>query len=66
MTSSGAKTGSAAGADSGAPAATLTLTGTATDLYLLPWNRIGPGRLQAAGDPDAWEVWRRQVTITRD
>jgi uncharacterized protein (TIGR03083 family) len=48
----------------GAEPATLALSGTATDLYLLLWNRIGLERFTAEGDPGALSIWRSRATVT--
>ncbi|MEU8662204.1 maleylpyruvate isomerase family mycothiol-dependent enzyme [Actinoplanes philippinensis] len=48
--------------DPGAQPTGLTLTGTASDLYLLLWNRAEPPSLE--GDPAAWESWRDRATVT--
>lgn len=47
----------------GAGPATLALSGTAADLYLLLWNRIGPEKLTAEGDLGALDVWRARATV---
>ncbi|MBB2947569.1 uncharacterized protein (TIGR03083 family) [Actinoplanes lutulentus] len=46
--------------------ATLTIEGTASDLYLLLWNRTGLDRLDTTGDQQALETWRTKAKITRD
>lgn len=48
----------------GAEPATLTLTGTATDLYLLLWNRIDLDRFAVEGDPEALATWRDKSAVT--
>ena len=48
----------------GAEPATLTLSGTATDVYLLLWNRIGLDRFTVEGDPDALTTWRDKAAVT--
>lgn len=48
----------------GAEPATLALSGTATDLYLLLWNRIGLDDVTTEGDPDALAAWRSRATVT--
>ncbi len=53
----------------GAPAgpADCTVTGPAAEVYLLLWNRRGPGDLpgvQLTGDPEVLEYWRRGVRVT--
>ena len=50
----------------GAGPATLTLSGTATDIYLLLWNRIGLDRFTVEGDPGALATWRNKATVTWD
>ncbi|XVU28545.1 maleylpyruvate isomerase family mycothiol-dependent enzyme [Actinoplanes sp. CA-054009] len=47
----------------GAEPATLALSGTAGDLYLLLWNRIGPEELTADGDLGALDAWRGRATV---
>lgn len=47
----------------GAEPATLALSGTASDLYLLLWNRIGLDRLTAEGDPGALAAWRSSAAV---
>ncbi|WP_035861274.1 maleylpyruvate isomerase family mycothiol-dependent enzyme [Cryptosporangium arvum] len=49
--------------DAGAHPPTLTLTGRASDLYRLLWNRSGSERLVVRGDLDALETWRHRVAI---
>jgi len=44
--------------------ATLTLTGSASDIYVLLWNRTGVDRLEVQGDPDALDTWRTGATVT--
>jgi uncharacterized protein (TIGR03083 family) len=48
----------------GAEPATLALSGTATNLYLLLWNRIGLDHVTAEGDPGALATWRRRANVT--
>jgi uncharacterized protein (TIGR03083 family) len=43
--------------------ADLTVTGPASDLYLLLWNRAGDGRLDVRGDRAVLELWRDGVRI---
>lgn len=43
---------------------TLHLAGTATQLYLLLWNRAGIEGLDVHGDVAAWELWRSRATVT--
>jgi len=50
-------------ADGGEPA-TLTLSGTATDAYLLLWNRTGLERFTVEGDPGALDTWRSKAAVT--
>ena len=43
------------------------MTGPAAEVYLLLWNRRGPGDLpgvQLTGDPEVLEYWRRGVRVT--
>jgi uncharacterized protein (TIGR03083 family) len=42
----------------------LRLAGTASDLYLLLWNRAGTDGLDVDGDLQAWESWRSRATVT--
>ncbi|MFG1994578.1 maleylpyruvate isomerase family mycothiol-dependent enzyme [Actinoplanes sp. NPDC048988] len=51
-------------ADGAAPATTLTLSGAATDLYLLLWNRGGPDQLAVDGDLGALDAWRSRATVS--
>jgi hypothetical protein len=44
--------------------AALNLTGPASDLYLLLWNRTGVERLDARGDLQILEAWRRHAAVT--
>jgi uncharacterized protein (TIGR03083 family) len=50
--------------DNGERPAGLRLTGTASQLYLLLWNRLGAEDLDADGDLDAWESWNRRAAVT--
>ncbi|MDY0815269.1 maleylpyruvate isomerase family mycothiol-dependent enzyme [Kitasatospora purpeofusca] len=47
------------------PAADLTLTGPARDLYLLLWNRLpaGTGKVDRAGDETLLDLWRESARI---
>jgi uncharacterized protein (TIGR03083 family) len=44
--------------------AECTVEGTASDLYLFVWNRLGAGDLAVDGDPEVLGLWREQVRIT--
>lgn len=44
--------------------ATLHITGTASRLYLLLWNRTGLNGLDTNGDVRAWDAWRDRATVT--
>ncbi|MED7950120.1 maleylpyruvate isomerase family mycothiol-dependent enzyme [Streptomyces sp. BE303] len=48
-----------------APAADLTLTGPARDLYLLLWNRLpaDAGRVARSGDRSLLDLWRETAVI---
>jgi uncharacterized protein (TIGR03083 family) len=48
----------------GATAADCTVRGTASDLYLLAWNRRSPEGLEVQGDRSLLDVWRDTVQIT--
>ena len=48
----------------GAEPAMLAVSGTATELYLLLWNRIGLDDLVVDGDAGALDAWRGRATIT--
>jgi uncharacterized protein (TIGR03083 family) len=48
----------------GAGPATLALSGTATDVYLLLWNRIDLERFVVEGDPGALATWRSKAAVT--
>jgi len=48
----------------GAEPAMLAVSGTATELYLLLWNRIGLDDLVVEGDAGALDTWRGRATIT--
>ena len=48
----------------GAEPATLALSGTATDVYLLLWNRIDLDRFTVEGDPGALATWRSKAAVT--
>lgn len=41
----------------------LAVRGTASDLLLLLWNRIGPERCEVFGDAGLLERWRAEVTL---
>jgi hypothetical protein len=45
-------------------AAECAVAGTASDLYLLLWNRRSPDGLDVSGDPVVLDLWREQVRIT--
>jgi uncharacterized protein (TIGR03083 family) len=40
-----------------------TVSGPASDLYLLLWNRRGPDGLETSGDPNLLELWRGSVRV---
>jgi uncharacterized protein (TIGR03083 family) len=42
----------------------LRLAGTASDLYLLLWNRADVDGLDVDGDLAAWESWRSRAAVT--
>jgi uncharacterized protein (TIGR03083 family) len=44
--------------------ADLTLTGPATALYLLLWNRGRPGGLELDGDRAVLDLWRERANVT--
>ncbi|WP_433832221.1 maleylpyruvate isomerase family mycothiol-dependent enzyme [Actinoplanes sp. CA-015351] len=44
----------------------LTLGGSASDLYLLLWNRTGLDRLDTTGDRRALDIWKANAKITRE
>jgi uncharacterized protein (TIGR03083 family) len=46
-----------------APNASCTVDGTASDLYLLLWNRISPDELRVAGDPECLSIWRDAIRV---
>jgi uncharacterized protein (TIGR03083 family) len=48
----------------GAQPADLTVTGPATDLYLLLWNRIALDRLASKGNETLWSHWRDRAKVT--
>ncbi|MEV4279183.1 maleylpyruvate isomerase family mycothiol-dependent enzyme [Actinoplanes xinjiangensis] len=50
--------------DAGEQPAGLRLAGTASDLYLLLWNRAGVEGLDVDGDLAAWESWRDRAVVT--
>ncbi len=41
----------------------VTVEASASDLYLLLWNRIPAGAVPVTGDPDALTVWRDTVRV---
>jgi uncharacterized protein (TIGR03083 family) len=43
--------------------ADCTVSATASDLYLLLWNRVAPAPAQVAGDPSVLETWRGGVRV---
>jgi uncharacterized protein (TIGR03083 family) len=43
--------------------ADCSVRGSASDLYLLLWNRLAPGGLDVTGDPSLLEFWRETVQI---
>jgi uncharacterized protein (TIGR03083 family) len=43
--------------------AALTVTGPASDLYLLLWNRTGQGRIAMDGDPAALHAWQARARV---
>ena len=43
--------------------ADATLTGAASDLYLLLWTRAGTTRIDVAGDVDLLDFWRNEVKV---
>jgi uncharacterized protein (TIGR03083 family) len=47
----------------GAEPADLTVAGSASDLYLLLWNRRDPAGLAVDGDPGVLDLWRSRATI---
>jgi uncharacterized protein (TIGR03083 family) len=44
--------------------ATLTLAGSASDVYLLLWNRADVDRFEVRGDVGVLDTWRAKATIT--
>ncbi|WP_232303558.1 hypothetical protein [Pseudofrankia sp. DC12] len=44
--------------------ADCSLVGTAADLYLFLWNRVGTERLRVDGDPAVLGLWRELARIT--
>ena len=40
-----------------------SVSGSASDLYLLLWNRRGPEGLETHGDPQLLELWRASVRV---
>jgi uncharacterized protein (TIGR03083 family) len=52
------------GADRGHPgSADCSVRGSASDLYLLLWNRRDRDGLQVAGDPAVLDLWRKTVRV---
>lgn len=49
-------------ADNGADA-DCTVRGSASDLYLFVWNRIGTETLEVSGDPAVLELWRTKARV---
>jgi len=49
--------------EQGAGAADTTVRGTASDLYVLLWNRTGPERVRVEGDPGVLAIWRERARI---
>jgi uncharacterized protein (TIGR03083 family) len=47
----------------GRQAADLTVTGSASDLYYLLWNRCDTARLDVRGDDTILDLWRHAATI---
>jgi len=47
----------------GAADASCRVRGTASDLFLLMWNRVGVDQVEVEGDPGALEVWRDTVQV---
>lgn len=45
------------------PNADCTVDATASDLYLLLWNRISPDALEVTGDPEFLAVWRDAIRV---
>lgn len=43
--------------------ADTTVYGSASDLYLLLWNRCGSDRVEVRGDPAVLESWRARATV---
>jgi MDMPI C-terminal domain len=58
--------GSARGSDSSAGDPDATVTGPASDLYLLLWNRspAGDGDVSVAGDADLLKSWPERMHVT--
>jgi uncharacterized protein (TIGR03083 family) len=46
------------------PDADLTISGTASDLYLLLWNRGDESRIALDGDRRLLDMWREKATVT--
>jgi hypothetical protein len=43
--------------------ADVTVDATASDLYLLLWNRLAPDAVGVEGDPGVLELWRDAVQV---
>ena len=52
------------GAHGAAADADLTISGTASDLYLLLWNRGDEARVALDGDRGLLDMWREKATVT--
>ena len=48
---------------SAVPTADCTVRGSATELYLLLWNRRDRSGLDLEGDVDVLEAWRTQMRV---
>jgi uncharacterized protein (TIGR03083 family) len=51
-------------AERGVGAADCSVTGSASDLYLLLWNRLPASAVKVSGPRDALELWQRSVQVT--
>lgn len=51
-------------AERGTEAAECWVRGSASDIYLLLWNRLPAKVLKVSGRPDALELWQRSVQVT--
>ncbi len=49
--------------DASAPRSDCTVAATASDLYLLLWNRVPPDALSVDGDRECLSVWRDAVRV---